>query len=102
MSDLDRLPGWEIVGNGLNDLREQNYSSLNAMLVILCSPKLHSLGLTIPDYPLNLLKTINIELYQYLDHIHGDAAHYKYNSLVQRVISFENAFLLFRRYQKKT
>ncbi len=81
----DRLPGADLIREGLSDLAN-GLESVEAMLVLVGGPRLRRLGLEVPDsldYPEN-------RLYALLADVHGDGAHSKYNALIRRLASFES------------
>jgi hypothetical protein len=81
-----RLPGEELVAQGLADLRA-GVESAEALLVSIGAPRLTALGFEVPD-PLAFAEH---RLYQLLRAQAGDAAHSRYNALVRRLVSFERA-----------
>lgn len=87
MSLLHKLPGGEIVGQGLHDLRA-GALTVEACLASMASPRLVRCGLldaaspTVPD--------AEIALYQLLGLEPGDA-YSRYNGLLRRLASFERA-----------
>ena len=80
------LPGEELVRQGLADL-DRGVESMEALLVSIGAPKLRRLGHDVP----RPLEQPEHRLYELLRHLHGDAAHSKYNALVRRLVSFERA-----------
>ncbi len=82
----DRLPGAELVTDGLTDLAVGK-ESVVALLVSIGAPKLRRCGIHVPaafDEP-------HLRLYRLLQREYGDAAHSRYNALVRRLVSFEHA-----------
>ncbi|HEY6325630.1 MAG TPA: hypothetical protein VIW73_03815 [Candidatus Cybelea sp.] len=82
----DRLPGAELVADGLTDLAAGKESVLS-LLVSIGAPKLRACGIDVPaamDEP-------NLRLYRLLQREHGDAAHSRYNALIRRLVSYERA-----------
>ncbi len=90
-SHLDQLPGWELVGKGLEDLRQGNLDSIEAILVMMAMPRLsvHEQLLHLPSF-IQPSHSLNIALYQKLEKF-GNSAHARYNALRQRVLKFCNA-----------
>lgn len=83
--DLDRLPGGDLVAEGLRDLAEGR-ESIAALLLQVGAPRLQRLGLPIPA-------GVNAEhrLYQRLAVDDPTTAHARYNALLRRLVSFERA-----------
>jgi len=79
------LPGEELVRQGLADLA-QNQLTDCSLLVLIAAPRLRRLGIAIPDRPLS--QPWEHELYERLDQRLGPAAHFYYNSLIRRVVSY--------------
>jgi hypothetical protein len=86
--DLRDLPGWELVGKGLDD-HAANISSPEACLVRMASPRLVLAGLmAAPPPPVEA----EVELYQLLAKEHpGRDVFPLYNSLCRRLVRFERA-----------
>ena len=84
--DLNKVPGYELVREGITDLGSGR-PSLAALLVSIGHPRLASLGLDVPPP----LEDPEKRLYLALREIHGDAAHSRYNALIRRLVSFEHA-----------
>lgn len=81
-----KLPGEDLVNQGLADLRagEETAASL---LVSIGYPRLRALGLELSrPFP-----NAEHRLYLLLSRDHGDAAHSQYNALIRRLVSFERA-----------
>ena len=93
-SQLENLPGAEIVLPGLADLRAER-ASVNASAVQAAAPRLRRAGLDAPsaddDTPAAHI------LYRQLDEELGDGAHSRYNAILARVASFAGAAELARR-----
>ena len=83
-----RLPGEELVEQGIADLEEGRISD-SSLLVLIASPRLKRLGIQIPDsvFP----RPWEHALYARLDARLGSAAHSYYNSLIRRVVSYARA-----------
>ena len=85
---LKDLPGAEIVLPGLADL-EAGRTSLDSLAVQAAAPRLRRLGLAAPSARGE--KPAAHALYERLDEELGDAAHARYNAILQRVASFAGA-----------
>ena len=85
--EKEDLPGNELIRTGLEDLR-RGAESVPALLVSIGAPRLRSLDLPIPDQT-----SLNPEyrLYELLRRSDPDAAHSRYNTLVNRLVSFDRA-----------
>ena len=84
--DLQGLPGNDLVREGLFDL-SRGEESVPALLVSIGAPRLRRIGLVIPrvfPFPEHLL-------YERLAMTDPDSAHSRYNALIRRLVSFENA-----------
>ncbi len=81
----ETLPGWEIVSNGLADLRAGR-ATASAMLVASASVRLGRLGLHVPLTP---VVDPQARLYELLaDEVGEGQAHSRYNALRRRLLSF--------------
>lgn len=85
--DLSRLPGGDLVQQGLRDLAESRDSEA-ADLVLIGAPRLRRLGL---DVPLDRAAGAEHRLYLRLAAEDADSAHSRYNALIRRLVSFERA-----------
>jgi hypothetical protein len=83
--DLDRLPGGELVGEGLRDLAEGR-ETVAALLLQVGAPRLGRLGLSIPTHT-----NAEHRLYTRLASDDPLTAHSRYNALIRRLVSFERA-----------
>jgi len=83
-----RLPGEELVNQGLADLAK-NQKTDCAWLVLIASPRLVRLGISvpIPDWP----RPYEHQLYDLLEQRLGDDTHSHYNSLLRRMASYAQA-----------
>ncbi len=91
MCDVERgkareLPGEDLVRRGIADL-ERGTESVDALLVSIGAPRLRRLGLDLPEP----IASPEHRLYELLHAEHGDGAHSRYNALVRRLVSFEQA-----------
>ena len=83
----DALPGADLIGAGLNDLRAGR-ETIAALLVAIGAPRLRSLGLDLPsDLPANP----EHRLYDLLAKDDSDSAHSRYNARLRRLLSYERA-----------
>ena len=85
---LDDLPGSELVIEGLRDLANGEFDTIEALLIGIGAPRLRSLGLRLPY---SFSKNPEHDLYYKLGAEHGVNAHSKYNALIRRLVSFERA-----------
>jgi hypothetical protein len=85
--DVSReLPGEDLLEAGLRDL-EHGIESVEALLVSIGAPRLHQLGLSVPEP----LPEPELRLYERLSRDSPDGAHSRYNALIRRLVSFERA-----------
>jgi hypothetical protein len=82
--DLQDLPGWELVGPGLEDLRRGRVT-VEALLVSIGEVRLREAGLEVPT----TIPDSELRLYELLARDDQDSAHGRYNALVRRLVSFE-------------
>ena len=80
------LPGADLVAKGLADLGE-GLGSIEALLVSIGAPRLGRLGVQVPGP----LEDPEHRLWRALARDDPDAAHARYNALVRRLVSFEDA-----------
>ena len=83
---MQHLPGGDLVEQGLADL-SSGVDSIPALLVSIGAPRLRMLGFEVP----NPWPDPERRLYDRLYETEGDAAHSRYNALVRRLVSFEQA-----------
>lgn len=86
MTDLESLPGGDLVAKGLRDLASGQESE-ESLLVSIGEPRLRQAGLA-------LTKTLDSpeeRLWALLGRDDPDAAHSRYNALIRLLISFERA-----------
>ena len=81
------LPGGDIIDTGLQDLRDGR-ETVAALLVAIGAPKLRRLGFELPDH---LPSGPEHRLYDLLSKTDEDSAHSRYNSLIRKLVSFEQA-----------
>lgn len=84
--DRRRLPGYEIVEEGLRDLAEDR-CTIAALVVSIGAPRLRTLGIDVPRPK----PGAEHGLYLLLAQEDPDAAHGRYNALVRRLVSFERS-----------
>lgn len=84
-----RLPGADQVVAGIRDLTDGRVT-IEALLVSIATPRLTAAGIAVPRSIIDPAAA-GLELYRLLAEEHGDEAHFKYNALVQRLVSFECA-----------
>jgi hypothetical protein len=86
MRDLTALPGAELVLKGLQDLARRE-ETVESLLVSIATTRLRSAGLDVPPgFP-----DADHRLYLRLAAESGDDAHSRYNALLRRLVSFEQA-----------
>ena len=83
----DALPGGDLIEKGLRDLASSR-ETVEALLVSIGAPRLRSAGLPVPD---NAFADAERRLYELLAREDEDSAHSRYNALVRRLVSFEDA-----------
>ena len=88
--DLEGLPGWELVGKGLDDLSRGEVNTPEALLVAMASLKLQGLGLQIPALAFEVADP-ELKLYALLGQRVPDPYH-DYQALRNRLGRFERAF----------
>jgi hypothetical protein len=87
MTSLEALPGGDLVQEGIADLA-QGIESISALLVSIGAFRLRRIGLPVPDA---VIGSPELRLYEKLAESDSDSAHSRYNALVRRLVSFENA-----------
>lgn len=85
MIDLS-LPGAELVARGIKDL-DRGVPSVEALLVSIGAPRLRLLGVPV----VHPLADPEHRLWHLLASKGADGAHARYNALVRRLVSFEEA-----------
>jgi hypothetical protein len=83
---MEHLPGGDLVEQGLQDLAA-GVESIPSLLVSIGWARLRMLGFDVP----NPWPDAEDRLYWLLAETEGTAAHSRYNALVQRLVSFEQA-----------
>lgn len=87
MMDFKNLPGYELIGTGIDDL-SRNRETLASLLVAIGWMNLKK---SIPNLPEHQFSDPELRLYNLLSTRHGDSAHSRYNALIRRLVSFERA-----------
>lgn len=93
--DLQRFPGGSLVVKGLADL-DLGLRTQEALLVLVAATRLRNLGFEIPGtlvvtgYPEHALYTL-------IEGEEGRGAHSAYNALIQKIVSFAQAYEQFGR-----
>ena len=85
--DFDSLPGGVLVRQGLADIAAGRDTEA-ALLVLIGSPRLKRLGISIP---VPAPPQVEHRLYERLQRSDPDAAHSRYNALLRLLVSFERA-----------
>jgi len=86
--DPSRLPGEDLVEQGLADLKAGLITE-PALLVLIAGPRLRRLGLQVPNRTCS--SPFEHQLYERLEQRLGTGAHSYYNSLIRRVVSYARA-----------
>lgn len=89
LEDCSDLPGYELVAKGIDDLREGR-STEHAWLVTCAVTRLRALGLEIPNAEAGSTEA-ELQLYRLLVASDVSDPYYRYNSLLRRLVSFEQA-----------
>lgn len=84
--DTRALPGADLVERGIADL-ERGMVSVESLLVSIGAPRLRAAGVDVPE----TFASAEHRLYELLARADPDSAHSRYNSLVGRLVSYENA-----------
>jgi hypothetical protein len=83
--NFSRLPGWELVSAGLEDLAAGR-ESIAAMLAKSAEERLRRIGIELPGAP---MPNAYLRMYELLeDEIGEQRAHGRYNALRRRLLSF--------------
>ena len=81
------LPGGDLVEKGLSDLAKKRETQ-EALLISIGAPRLKAAGLPVPE---ETFRDAERRLYDMLASEDEDSAHSRYNALVRRLVSFEDA-----------
>ncbi|HEU6449057.1 MAG TPA: hypothetical protein VFV23_11525 [Verrucomicrobiae bacterium] len=84
---ISGLPGEELISQGLSDLENERHTA-PACLISIARTRLSNAGLSVPPMP--SAPEPELQLYRLLCREGGDA-YSRYNSLVRRLVSFEQA-----------
>ena len=87
---LVNLPGGDLVVAGLHDLT-LNRVTEEALLVSIAGPRLRRLGISVPELS-GVPRPYEHALYGLLEDRMKIGAHGAYNALIQKVVSFANAY----------
>jgi hypothetical protein len=82
--NLNRLPGGDLVAQGLVDLAKSR-ETVASLLVSIGAPRLRSLGIEVGE----TFEQPEHRLYLLLAAEDPDSAHSRYNALIRRLVSFE-------------
>ena len=88
--DRSRLPGSELIAQGLQDLAA-GVESHAALLILIGAPRLRRLGVVVPSASLDSVSAPEHRLYALLAAEDSDSAHSRYNALIRTLVSFERA-----------
>jgi hypothetical protein len=83
----EALPGGDLIEKGLRDLASGNETE-EALLVSIGASRLKAAGVPVPD---RMLENPERRLYELLAREDSDSAHSRYNALLRRLVSFEDA-----------
>lgn len=83
----DVFPGGDLIEQGLRDLAEGRETA-ESLLVSIGAWRLRRAGIPVPE---NVFLEPERRLYERLAHDEEDSAHSRYNALIGRLVSFENA-----------
>jgi len=97
MTERSQFPGEDLVSEGLKDLN-QGITSQAALLVLIGSPRLRRMGISIP-FPFDKITSPEHALFSKLQAENSRDAHSRYNSLIRRLVSFERALERHHRWQ---
>jgi hypothetical protein len=83
----EALPGGDLIEKGLSDLASSRETA-EALLVSIGAPRLRAAGVPVPE---KVFADAERRLYELLAREDADSAHSRYNALVRRLVSFEDA-----------
>ena len=83
----DALPGADLIEKGLDDLRAGR-ETIEALLVAIGASRLQAIGLALPA---RLPQNPEHRLYDLLAENDSDSAHSRYNALIRKLVSYEQA-----------
>ncbi len=87
--NLKIYPGGEIIEKGIKDLSKGIFKSIEALAVLIASPRLIDLGFKIQKCK---IKNPNLLLYKKLGIKYGNDAHFQFNAIMARVNKFCNSY----------
>jgi hypothetical protein len=85
--DYESLPGGDLIEKGLRDLASGNQTA-EALLVAIGAARLKAAGVPVPP---GTFEDPERRLYELLARKDADSAHSRYNALLRRLVSFEDA-----------
>ncbi len=88
--DLSVYPGGDLVAKGLADLNLEILSE-EGLLVLVASPRLRDLGIDVPCVE-GISMPYEHALFEAIEARMPRGAHGAYNALIERVVSFANAY----------
>ena len=83
----EALPGGDLIEKGLRDLASGSETE-EALLVSIGAPRLRTAGVPVPE---GSFDNPERRLYELLAREDADSAHSRYNALLRRLVSFEDA-----------
>lgn len=83
----EAFPGGDLIERGLRDLADGRDTE-EALLVSIGAARLKAAGVPVPD---QRFENPERRLYELLAREDADSAHTRYNALIQRLVSFEDA-----------
>ncbi|OIP43201.1 MAG: hypothetical protein AUK47_03055 [Deltaproteobacteria bacterium CG2_30_63_29] len=89
LEECSNLPGWELVEKGICDLRDGRLTE-HSWLVTCAVTRLRALGLEIPNAEAGSTEA-ELQLYRLLVSSEVSDPYYRYNSMLRRLVSFEQA-----------
>ena len=89
MNDNQRLPGADVIAEGVR-AHQRGETTTESLLVAIGAPRLRSLGHDLPERS-GLCERPEVELYLLLSERYGRDAHQRYNALIRRLVSYEQA-----------
>lgn len=84
---FERFPGGSLIRQGIEDLEARRETN-EALLVLVGSPRLRSLGIRVPE---GSVESVEHRLYSQLARENSDSAHSRYNALIRILVSFQRA-----------
>jgi len=87
---LGAYPGGDLIEKGLRNLNEGQITE-EALLVMIAAARLEGLGIKLPPFP-EIPTPYEHQLFHALNRRIPERAHYEYNTLIARIVSFANAY----------